>query len=67
MGHSDICGQLKKISWYLLRKNVKLSLGLAKHHAMKAYGEWMYKLEVSGQLHAAAALHPVKEPSVPTE
>jgi hypothetical protein len=41
---------------------------------MKAYGEWMYRstfswprhwLEVSGQLHAQAALPPGKEPSVP--
>jgi hypothetical protein len=43
---------------------------------MKAYGEWMYrstfswprqKLEVSGQLHAPAALTPGKEPPVPIE
>jgi hypothetical protein len=41
---------------------------------MQAYGEWMYRstfswprheLEVSGQLHAPAALPPGKEPPVP--
>jgi hypothetical protein len=54
---------------------VKLSLCLVKHHAMKVYWgsrgiaprilqprNWM---EVSGHLHAPAALHPRKEPLVP--
>jgi hypothetical protein len=43
---------------------------------MKAYGEWEYRstfswsphqLEVSGQLHAPAALPPGKEPPLPIE
>jgi hypothetical protein len=42
---------------------------LIKHYAMKAYGEWMYRstfswlrqeLEMSGQIHAPAALPPEK-------
>jgi hypothetical protein len=46
---------------------------LTKHHAMKAYWEWRYSplilwprhyMQVSGQLHAPAALPPGKEPPV---
>jgi hypothetical protein len=54
---------------------VKLPLRLTKHHAMKVYWRsggvaprilWpRYWMEVSGQLHAQAALPPGKEPLIP--
>jgi hypothetical protein len=54
-------------------KKVKLSLFLTRHHSMNKYREWRYVStildlgirEVSGQLHAPAALLPGKEPPVP--
>jgi hypothetical protein len=63
------------VSSRLFRKvKVKLSLCLTKHHAMKAYWGsggmaplilWpRHEMEVSGQLHALAALPPGKEPLV---
>jgi hypothetical protein len=61
-----------------LRKDMNVTsyelIGLIKHHTMKAYGEVLYRstfswlrheLEVSGQLHAPAALPPGKELPVP--
>jgi hypothetical protein len=60
--------------FFKLKLNVQLTLCLTKHHAMKAYWGVEVELhaflisalaEVSGQLHAPAALPPGKEPLVP--
>jgi hypothetical protein len=58
-----------------VKGKVKVSLCLTKHHAMKAYWrsrgiaprilDLSAKMEVSGHLHAPAALSPGKEPVVP--
>jgi hypothetical protein len=58
-----------------LKVKVKLSLCSTKHHAMKVYWGsggiaprilWpRHQMEVSGQLHAPAALPPREEPMVP--
>jgi hypothetical protein len=53
---------------------MNFSLRLTKYHAMKTYGWWRFSsthseprhlMEVSGQLHAPAALLQRKEPPVP--
>jgi len=50
---------------------IKLLLCLTKHHSLKTYGgvevqPHAFQMEVSGQLHAPAALPPRKESMLPT-
>jgi hypothetical protein len=54
--------------------NVKFTLRLIKNHATKKYGEvevqhhhsWpRHQMELGGQLHALASVHPEKERPVP--
>jgi hypothetical protein len=58
------------------REKVKLSLCLTTHYTMKALVEWLYRstfswprnyLDVTGQLHAPAALPPGKETRYPLD
>jgi hypothetical protein len=56
-----------RASFFYAFKEVKLSLCLTKHHAMKTYGQWIDvfstprdESEVSGQRHAPAAPHTKK-------
>jgi hypothetical protein len=75
--HKDRNGVREQWQFCLFRhKKVKFFLCLTKHHAMKTYWGVEVQLhafltsaleEVSGQLHAPAALPPVKDLPVPIE